>query len=199
MSQRKQADLWKKLVAEAGEAEIDRAASVSVAQAEAELAAAGFDVAAERAKANAFLDALEKGEPLSTAPAPVPAPTPAPVPTPHSASPPRRPRPAFAWLAAAASFGAVAGGALHAALESPAFVTAPRPQGGPTTAADLVVAADARRKAAAACDANRWSVCLAELDHARAVDPGGDDEPSVQRLREKAVASILEKPEPPPR
>ena len=55
MSRQKQ-DLWNKLVDEVGEKEIEAAASVSVAQAEKELAAAGFDVAAERAKAEAFLD-----------------------------------------------------------------------------------------------------------------------------------------------
>ena len=55
-------DLWKRLVAEAGAEEDDaigRAASVAVKQAEAELTGAGFDVPAERAKAAAFLDALE--------------------------------------------------------------------------------------------------------------------------------------------
>jgi hypothetical protein len=49
--------LWEKLVDEI----IDEAASVSVAQAEADLAAAGFDVAAERARAEAFLAWLEGG------------------------------------------------------------------------------------------------------------------------------------------
>jgi hypothetical protein len=58
MSKRK-ADLWKQLVAEAAEAEIDAAASISVEQAEKDLAAWGFDVAAERAKAEAFLAELE--------------------------------------------------------------------------------------------------------------------------------------------
>jgi hypothetical protein len=61
MSERKHADLWNELVDEAGEEEIDRAVSVSVAEAEADLKAAGFDVAAERAKAGAFLDAMERG------------------------------------------------------------------------------------------------------------------------------------------
>jgi len=58
-------DLWKELVADAGVEEeedaIARAASLSVKEVEAELAAAGFDVAAERAKASAFLEALENG------------------------------------------------------------------------------------------------------------------------------------------
>jgi hypothetical protein len=51
--------LWAALVDEAGEELIEQAASVSVAQAEAELRAAGFDVAEERARAEAFLRSLE--------------------------------------------------------------------------------------------------------------------------------------------
>jgi hypothetical protein len=57
-------ELWRQLVEEAGEDEIERAARVSVAQAEKELADAGFDVAAERAKAEALIRDLEgKGSP----------------------------------------------------------------------------------------------------------------------------------------
>jgi hypothetical protein len=56
-------EVWRQLVDEAGEDEIERAASVSVAQAEKELTEAGFDVAAERAKAEALLHELESGVP----------------------------------------------------------------------------------------------------------------------------------------
>ncbi|HLK37423.1 MAG TPA: hypothetical protein VKU41_11775 [Polyangiaceae bacterium] len=185
MAERKHADLWNELVAEAGEDEIDRAASVSVAQAEAELRAAGFDVAAERAKAGAFLEALEKG-PGETKPAPrVPEET-----RPTKARPPRRP--VLAWLAAAASFGALAGGSLVAALEPAGVVTAPRP--ARPSPEILAAAADLRRQASTACDAKQWAVCLADLDAARAVDPDGDDEPVVQAVRGRALAAILAKP-----
>ncbi len=51
--------LWQELVDEAGEDAIDAAAAVTVEQAERDLAAAGFDVAAERAAALAWLDELE--------------------------------------------------------------------------------------------------------------------------------------------
>jgi hypothetical protein len=54
-------ELWQRLVDEAGEDEIERAASVTVAQAEKDLAQAGFDVAAERARARAVLDELDAG------------------------------------------------------------------------------------------------------------------------------------------
>jgi hypothetical protein len=54
-------EVWDRLMWEAAEAEIDAAASVSVAEAEEYLAANGFDVAEERARAEAFLTALETG------------------------------------------------------------------------------------------------------------------------------------------
>jgi hypothetical protein len=178
MSERKHADLWKELVDEAGEEEIDRAATVSVAQAEAELKAAGFDVAAERAKASALVDALGSEASSSTPREKAPR---APEPTRR-----KGPRAAFVWLAAAASF-AVAGLALYGTLQSPPPVghaSPPRP-----SADDLAIAAELRRKAAAACDAKQWSVCLADLDDARAVDPEGDDVPAVKILRDEAVAA----------
>ena len=59
MSLRNPTALWRRLVEEAGEEAIDAAASLSVAQAERDLAAAGFDVAAERAVAEAWVDALD--------------------------------------------------------------------------------------------------------------------------------------------
>jgi hypothetical protein len=202
MSERKHADLWKKLVDEAGEDEIDRAASVSVEQAEADLKVAGFDVAAERAKANAFLDVLESGAPRS-------APRVAPQVTPRAARAAdekrrARSRPSVAWLAAAATFGGVAGGALVAALQQPELVGAPPPPAPSASvpvvpsSADLVAAADLRRQATSACDAKQWSLCLANLDKARAADPGGDEASAVKSLRDKAIAGIMQKPEAPP-
>jgi hypothetical protein len=187
MSERKHADLWKELVDEAGDDEIDRAATVSVAQAEAELTAAGFDVAAERAKAGAFIEA--PGSEVSSATSGETAPR-APAPTLRNG-----PRVRILWLAAAASFAVVVVGALYATLQSPPPVGhAPPPtpsNSAPVvpSADDLAVAADLRRKAAAACDAEQWSVCLAELDDARAVDPEGDAVLSVKILRDKAIAA----------
>jgi hypothetical protein len=195
MSERKYADLWKELTDEAGEDEIDRAASVSVAEAEADLKAAGFDVAAERAKAGAFLDAMASGASSSKSEEAAPRVA--------EASRRKGTRPAVLWLAAAATF-VLAGGALYATLQSPPPVSHPPPPEPSTpapsvpSADDLRVAAELRRTAAAACDAKQWSVCLADLDKARAVDPGGDDASTVKSLRDKAIAGILEPPEAPP-
>jgi hypothetical protein len=196
MSERKHADLWKKLVDEADEDEMDRAASMSVQQAEADLKAAGFDVAAERAKANAFLDALESRAPRST-PGVASQVTPR---TARAADKKRRarPRPSVAWLAAAAALGGVAGGALVLALQQPPVLVGAPPPRAPSTSvpvvpssADLVAAADLRHKAATACDAKQWGLCLADLDEARATDPGADDVPAVKRLRDQAIAGLL--------
>ena len=190
MSERKNADLWRELVDEAGEDGIDRAVKLSAAQAEAELKAAGFDVAAERAKTDAFLETLGTGSGASRSEEAAQRPA--------AAARRKRRSSAVPWLAAAATFG-VAGGVLYATLHHPS----PEPvaqQHFPAPIApsvdDLVVAADLRRKAAAACGAKQWSVCLAELDEARAVDPDGDT--TVTRLRDKAIAGILEPPEAPP-
>jgi hypothetical protein len=221
-------DLWKRLVAEAGAEEDDaigRAASVAVKQAEAELTGAGFDVPAERAKAAAFLDALESGaldtktdaetdtetdaEPEPPLPEPPPSaatavaqdapPHVSVYPQPHR----KRDRPVVLWIAVAATV-VVAAGALYAALGQPPVPGPTPPLPSPTTPAprtpappDLVAAADLRHQAAAACDAKQWSVCLAQLDEARAADPDGDETPAVNTLRSRAIAGILEKPKSP--
>ena len=61
MDKRTPQQIWQDLVDEAREAAIERAAAVSVEHAEKELAGTGFDVDAERARADAFLDELAGG------------------------------------------------------------------------------------------------------------------------------------------
>jgi len=177
MGKRTIREVWDMLVDEAGEEEIERAASVTVEQASKELAAAGFDVAAERKEAAAFLKDLRSG----AAPvAPVPAPQP---PKPLRSERPPKPRRALtAWLSAAG--GAAAAGAVFYAIQ---MGTATVGAGDPSTAREL------RRAAMAACDQQRWAECLAGLDEARALDPKGDAEPAVAAARERAVRSILKR------
>jgi len=206
----KKSELWKQLVAEVGDEEVERAASMTVAEAEAELKAAGFDVAAERAKAEAFLEALEKGR-LDTAPRDAPSDVP-PEGRPAIArdAPPRRARredrrgpPSAVVLLGTAVVAAAAGAALYASTHKPPEAIAPAPP--PSTALfvpsipppDLAAAAEQRRLAAAGCDAQQWAECLAYLEEASAIDPTGDDTPAVKKLRDKAVAGILRKPHAP--
>lgn len=56
------AQVWRRLVDEAGEDEIEAVLSLSQEQVDAELAGAGFDLGAERAKADAFLEDLVSGQ-----------------------------------------------------------------------------------------------------------------------------------------
>jgi hypothetical protein len=177
-------DLWNDLLAEAGESEIDEAASISVEQAERDLAAAGFDVQAERAKAAAFLDELE-GKPATPARAAA------------SARARRRPRAAVLWLAAAAAATAT-GGLLYAALHTPAPAPPPSPSSPPSTptlappppAPLLLSAVELRHQAQAALDAGRPLDCLDLLEQARQRDPAGDDTPDMKKLRAAAVRAM---------
>jgi hypothetical protein len=59
---------------------------------------------------------------------------------------------------------------------------------------EMATAVDLRREAADACEAKQWAVCLADLDEARAHDPGGDEGPAVKTLRAAAIVGIRKKP-----
>ena len=96
----------------------------------------------------------------------------------------------------------MAGGALYTALQ-PRAVTPVSPEppltsarSVPSVVPDPVAAAGLRRQAAAACDAEQWSECLAMLDQARASDPDGDETPAVRATRDRAVRGVHEKPNP---
>jgi hypothetical protein len=180
--------LWQKLVDEAGEELIEEACAVSVAQAEKDLAAWGFDVAAERARAEAFLvsleTAVEEGGDVAQA-----------VTQEAPKRPGKKPRPAGVWVAAAAA--AVAAGAVTYVATRPEEARSPvTPPSTGTVAppSELAAAADLRHRAAAACDKGRTDECLSLLDQAAAKDPAGDTTPEVQRLRNKAEIEAKPKP-----
>lgn len=138
--------IWQQLVDESGEDEIERAARVSVAQAERELRLASLDVKKDRAEADAWLNELtgdgdrtarkddapdsEAGEPAAWVSVPPPA---------------RRQASSARWtllVAAALAAAATAGGAIYAAAHRhkpndnpveipPADVPRPMPQTAP--------------------------------------------------------------------
>jgi ferric-dicitrate binding protein FerR (iron transport regulator) len=133
--------LWQRLVDEAGDDAIDSAASVSVTQAERDLVAAGFDVKAERAHANAQIEELT-GKPRSTDATRDPAIdgaawVSAPAPSPRRSPASRR----IVWLVAALVGAATAGGIFYAAahrpnppdkpVEAPSATAAPERKGPP--------------------------------------------------------------------
>lgn len=211
-------ELWQKLVDEAGEALIEEAAAVSVEQAEKDLAAWGFDVKAERARAAAFLASLEAGTfrdpPLEPQPAvaqavPQEAPSGAKIASigksdkkdRASKSDKKKQRPTPLWVAAAAA--AVTAGAAVAYVAtrpeeghppSPPAPTPPPSTASPAPSPDLVAATSLRHRAEAACNQGDFKECMALLDEARDKDPAGDTTPEVQRLRDRAEQQFEAKP-----
>jgi hypothetical protein len=186
------AEVWQMLVDEAGEDEVERAASMSVEEAERELAAMGIDVAAERAKGEDFLNALARGEDVSALDddtegrrSQVRAKLGA------TPSPGERKRGRGKAVLAAAAATVVLGGAAYAALHR--HEPAPSPSPSPPND-DLMAATDLRRRAGEALDRGDWPECLMLLDQASVRDPAGDAQPDVVRMREKAQKAIREQP-----
>ena len=191
------AQVWRQIVDEAGEDEIDAVLSLSQDQVDAELAGAGFDVKAEKAKAERFLEDLVSGAldeslgfdapPAAAAPAPASA-TVTVARSPELPAPwhRRRPRTALALLTAATAAAAASGTYV---------VTRQEPVAHPPPAleSDRVAASEWRGKAFAACDAKDFEACLADLAIARALDPAGDEPPLVQRTRDRAIKGVLDR------
>lgn len=189
------AELWQKLVDETGDALIEEAASVSLAQAEQELAAAAIDVADVYGQAESFLaslraDASLEGEGAGHA---MVVDKDAAARTPRPA--PRKARSIPVWVAAAAAT-VTAGAAVAYVATRPTEGPPPSPTTPPSTAAppptaDLVAQArDLRRRAAVACNAGRAEACLALLDDAREKDPAGDGREEVRALRQQAEDAL---------
>jgi hypothetical protein len=192
-------ELWQTLLDETGDALIEEAAAVSLAQAERELAAAGIGVAEVHARADTFLASLRTGadggpgEPVVATAVEQEAPS-----RPALASR-KKARPVPAWVAAAAATVA-AGAAVAYVATRPSEGTPPVPTTPPSTAApppparvDLVAqATELRRGAAAACNEGHPEECLALLDDAREKDPAGDTREDVRALRQRAEAQRRE-------
>ncbi len=175
-------EVWRQLADEAGEDEVDRAASVSVAQAEKELAEAGFDVAAERAKGVALIDELEAGRHASERKA-VPSGDGAHVV--KLAAPSRRVIRAR-WLALPAA-AVLAAGAV-ALMTGVVSVGSGHPR-----QEDLQAARTLRDNARHECAESKWKACLDDLDSAKKLDPGGEDD-AVRRDRAAAEGALRRGP-----
>jgi hypothetical protein len=154
----------------------------------------GYDIAALEAKADAFFasrskKAAETASPAAASPAAPPTASPK---EPSAAEPapvlapvvPIRARKAWApWLAAAAAVAVVGGG-----IGINAMLT-PQPVGAAPTDRDL---AEGRRGAAAEnCAQKDWTTCRDLLDEAAQLDPAGDSEPRVKKLREEIAAGLV--------
>jgi hypothetical protein len=212
--------VWQQLLDEAGEDAIQSVLAMTPEQVEAELEGLGVDLAAERAKADRFLEdlasgALDEAATAGTAPGGRDARSATVAVAQPAAQAPvgrRRRRGATLAIVAATTTAAAAAGVLlstahHAPGPSPAG-TAPAPAPVPAPAPssseapdapappDDVAAAEWRKKALAACAAKKWSECLDDLDRARALDPAGDDAPAIKAARKKAIDAIVAKDKP---
>jgi len=181
MPKRGPEDVWRQLVDEAGEDEVERAASVSVAQAENELAQAGFDVAAERAKGAALIEDLEAGRHAGEGKA---APSragdgPQVVTLPGPSRRFMRAR----WLALPAAAALVwAAVALTTGVTVVGTGQQPRPE-------DVQAAKTLHEKARHECAESKWKACLEDLDAAKKLDPNGEDE-AARRDRTAAEGAL---------
>lgn len=183
------------------ERDFRRAANMTPAEAEQELAAMGLDPKAEREKASAWRGEIEeriaarrRKEVVDRERA-------------RSVRPERlRHVPAVAWLVAAVAGAAVGGGAVYVAMEEkaprapapspsqspqlPAASPTPAPEPVESAPPQPISASDLRRDAFGECDAHEWDACLADLDRARALDPAGDGAQAVKDARKRAIAGI---------
>jgi hypothetical protein len=111
----------------------------------------------------------------------------------------RAPAPLALVAAAAAVVAAIGGGgAAYVVLRTPEPVpTTPVPTmetAPPSAPPELLAKQDAlglRVHAATECGARRWKACVEDLDFAKKLDPAGDEERSVHRMRSKALRGAI--------
>jgi hypothetical protein len=179
-------EVWQGLVDEAGDELIAAAEQMSDEDVEKELADAGFDLDAEHAKADAFLDALERGDPL-----PDEQPVSAIVAIPKDPAkvlplPVRRKRPRVAVMALVAAATVTVGGALYALTRQADHHQPEPPPLPPPPSSNLDRAKELRKDAAVAYDAKDYEGCLRDLQKAKELDLAGDSDEGVRSLRWKA-------------
>jgi hypothetical protein len=207
MAKRSVQEVWTELVDEAGEDAIARAAEVGVAEAEAELREAEFDIGKENAAADRLIAELmsrdsdrdfDPGAPQTVSLEDAAATDGADV----TAGADRGseawsvetsiypPTPRSIWLMAA-GFSIAIGGL--AVVKRDAIVAFFRDDtnhqddksGRQKEPSRETRAAAARTEAQAACARDAFEECEARLDEARGLDPAGEDKPEVASLRQR--------------
>jgi|SRR5579859_6163628 len=157
------------------DAAVEKLASMTGPELEGEIADAGFDVAEEKAAAQAFRQKLDQSAAARRAEL-APKAAPEPERAPHLR---RRP-----WAGIAAGAAAAAGAiGIYAAAVGPSGVSGGEPE-----------AATLRRDGLAACAAHEWEPCLQKLDRARTLDPPGDLAADVQQARRAADDALHRRP-----
>jgi hypothetical protein len=150
--------------ARADDDEMESVLAMTPEERRAELRAAGFDLEAGNAKADALRAATLAAS--------------------GAVTPIRRWRPRTVAMLAAAAFALFAALIVVAVNERDPDVAHPYP--GPSP--ELVEARVLREQAAAACAAKNLPECIERLEHARALDPAGDRSPDARAIYEKIEA-----------
>jgi hypothetical protein len=177
MSKRTPEETLAAIESQAADDDMDDVLAMTPEERRRELAAAGFDLAATAAKAEALHAAAQ-------------------VPTSAVVVPlrPRRTLRVVMLLAAALTIAAVA---TILARRDPQVAhfhpDTPSPSDEPTPAQRN--AAELRKQAAAACDAKKIAECVDRMNEARDLDPAGDTLPEAKAIRERIEALEREKVE----
>jgi hypothetical protein len=187
------AELWEAIDADGAHAERARIEAMSPEDIERDLAAAGFDPEAVRVDADRIAARIEKAPPAVARPGT------------RSAGGRRVATRAMWLLAAALACAALFVFAWRAAISPSAKIAAPIEPDNATLPPRRVTppgpsaedAVSQRTEATRACEVGAWATCLHALDGARAIDPAGDADPEVQRMRRVATQALHGPPIPP--
>src|ERR1700730_3427460 len=163
MSKRSPEDILKDIEDSEVDDQIDRILAMSAEERRRELEAAGADVGALHAKADALHAQIQQAAPAHLDPSPA-----------KVSTLPARSRLAI-WLIAAAL------GVMLVVMATGGGGGVSR--GRPRDATEL------RDEAYAACDAHRWRECGEKLDQAKQIDPKGESDPRVVEARRAVKAA----------
>jgi hypothetical protein len=192
------------------DAEMERVLAMTPEQVENDLRTAGIDVEAERTKAREWREKAARGEiPAIIARRAQPEAAATPAAADRVEQPPSEPasglpaKPAGnvvkMRMSARTRWAALLAAATLALLVGALLMPAADMAGGGRHSFRQGEAAELRRNAVDACNAQRWDACLRNFDLARDRDPDGDKDPLVQEYRQRAERALKEAPPVPSR
>ena len=191
MARRTAKELWDALDKATLDAELESELAMTPEERRQDLVKAGHDLDELHAEADAFFATL----PAKVVPPAAPA---SPIAAPEAPSEPVQPAPKLApvvpirrrpWRILA--FAAAACVALFLIVKT---AQSPQPVGHAPPPNDHDLAEVGREMAEARCALKDWAACKATLDDAAKVDPDGEREPRVQKLRAEIAAGMVGRP-----
>lgn len=188
MAKRTAKELWDALDKATLDAELESELAMTPEERRQDLVKAGYDLDELHAEADAFFASL----PAKVVPPAAPAASP--IAAPEAPSEPVQPAPKLApvvpirrpWRILA--FAAAACVALFLIVKT---AQPPQPVGHPPPPTDHDLAEVGREMAEARCALKNWAACKATLDDAAKIDPDGESEPRVQKLRAEIAAGMV--------